>query len=87
MVQPLLDGCSIEKNDYRVAVLALFLGPKTVPNVSVYGPDHHFKDQCLNVEKCYLIFLHLVVGVSSSVWWFKNENWCFVLAHAMLVLA
>ena len=79
MVQPLLDACSIQKIDYQVAVLALFLSPKTVPNVSVYGPDHHFQDQWLNVERCFLIFLHLVVGVSSSVWWLKNGNWCFVL--------
>ena len=79
MVQPLLGACSIYKNDYQVAVLALFLSPRTVPNVSVYGPDHNFQDQWLNVERCYLICLHLVVGVSSSVWWFKNGNWCFVL--------
>ena len=34
-------------------------------------------------------FLHLVVGVSSSVRWFKNGNWHGVLflSHAMLVLA
>ena len=60
-------------------MLALFQSPKTVPNVSMYEPDHHFQDQWLNVKRCYLIFLHLVVGVSSSVWWFKNGNWCFVL--------
>ena len=60
-------------------MLALFLSPRTVPNVSVYGSDHHFQDQWLNVKRCYLIFLHLVVGVSSSVWWFKNGNSCFVL--------
>ena len=67
MVQPLLDACSIWKNDYQVALLALFLSPVTVPNVAVYGPDHHFQDQWLDVERCYLIFLHLVVSVSSSV--------------------
>ena len=87
MVQPLFDASSIQRNDYQVVVLALFLSPRTVSNVSMYGPDHHFQDQWLNVERCYLIFLHLVVGVSSSVWWVKNGNWCFVLAHAMLVLA
>ena len=59
-------------------MLALFLSPRTVPDVSVYGPDHHFQDQWLDVERCYLIFLHLVVRVSSSVWWFKNGNWCLV---------
>ena len=58
MVQPLLDACSIQKNDYQVAVLALILCPRTVPNVSMYGPDHHFQDQWLDVERCYLIFLH-----------------------------
>ena len=70
-------------------MLALFLSPRIVPNVLVYGPDHHFQDQWLNVETCYLVFLHLVVGVSSSVWWFKNRNWClvFVPIHAMFVLA
>ena len=59
-------------------MLVLFLSPKTVPNVSVYGPDHHFQDQWLDVERRYLIFLHLVVNVSSSVRWFKNGNWCIV---------
>ena len=55
------------KTDYQVAMLVRFLCPRTVPNVSVYGPDHHFQDQWLDVERCYLIFLHLVVSVSSSV--------------------
>ena len=59
-------------------MLALFLSPRTVSNVSVYGLDHHFQDQWLNIERCYLIFLHLVVGVSSSVWWFKNRNLCLI---------
>ena len=40
---------------------ALILSPRTVPNVTVYGPDHHFLDQWLDVERCYLIFLHPVV--------------------------
>ena len=79
MVQPLFDACSIYKNDYLVAVLALILSPRTVPNMSVYGPDHQFQDQWLDVERCYLIFLHPLVGVSRSVWWFKYGNWCFVL--------
>ena len=60
-------------------MLALILSPKTVPNMSVYGPDHHFLDQWLDVGRCYLIFLHLVVGVSRSVWWFKYGNWSLVL--------
>ena len=58
--------------------MALFLCPSTVPNLSVYGPDHHFQYQRLDVERCYLVFLHLVVSVSSSVWWFKNGNWYLV---------
>ena len=60
-------------------MLALILSPRTVPNVSVYGPDYHFQDQRLDVERCYLIFLHPVVSVSRSVWWFKYGYWCFVL--------
>ena len=39
--------------------------------------EHNF--QWLDVRRCYLIFLHHVVGVSRSVWWLKNGNWCFVL--------
>ena len=57
-------------------MLDLFLSPRTVPNLFVYVPDHHFLDQWLHVGRCYLIFLHLMVGVSSSVWLFKNGNWC-----------
>ena len=71
MAEPLLD-C-------QVAVSALILRTRTVPSVSVYGLDHHFLDQWLDVVGCYLIFLPLVVSVSRSVWWFKNGNWCFVL--------
>ena len=58
-------------------MLASNLSPRTVQSVSVYGPDHHFQDQWLDVERCYLTFLHPVVG--TSVWWFTNGNWCFVL--------
>ena len=65
MVQPLLDACSIKKNDYQVAVLALFLSPRTVPNMACLGPC--LSGSVVNVERCYLILLHLVVGVSSSV--------------------
>ena len=43
--------------------------------------------QRLDVVSCYFTFLHSLVGVSSSVWWFKNRNWCLYLSHAMLVLA
>ena len=47
--------------------------------MSMYGPDHHFQGQWLDVGRCHLIFLHLVVGISGSVWCFKDGNWCFVL--------
>ena len=77
MVQQLYDACGIYKCDYQVAVLALI--QRTVRNVSVYGPDYHFQDQWLDVERCYLIFLHPVVCVVRSVLCFKNGNWCFVL--------
>ena len=60
-------------------MLALILSPRTVPNVSVYGPDYHFWGQWLDVDQGYLIFLYAVVSVSCSVWWFKDGNWCFVL--------
>ena len=56
-------------------MLALFISPRTVPNMSAY---HHFQDQWLDVERCYLVFLHLVVSISSTVWWFKNGNSCLV---------
>ena len=52
-----------------------------MPNVSVYGRDHYFQGQWLDVDKGYLIFLHLVINVSLSVWWFKDGNWCFVLVR------
>ena len=74
MVQPLFDTYSIYECDYQVAVLALIQSPRTVPNVSVYGQDHHFQDQWLDVERRYLIFLHPVVCVSRSVLWFKNGS-------------
>ena len=57
MVQPLFDTYSIYECDYQAAVLALIQSPRTVPNVQ----DHHFQDQWLDVERCYLIFLHPVV--------------------------
>ena len=45
-------------------MLALILSPRTVPNLSLYGPDCHFRGQWLDVDQGYLIFLHPVVGVS-----------------------
>ena len=47
--------------------------------MSVYGLNHQFQDQWLDVGRCYFIFLHPVVSVSGSGWWFKYGNWCFVL--------
>ena len=87
MIQPLMDACSIQKNDYQVAVLALFLSPRTMANVSVYGPDHHFQDQWLNIERCYLIFwiLQSVLVVQSGG--LRMEIGVLYLSHAMLVLA
>ena len=73
MVQPLLDAYSIYKNDYTVGVLALFLSPRTVPNMSVYGPDHRFQVQGLDFKRSHLVCLHPVVNVSSSVWWLSME--------------
>ena len=67
------------KSDYYLAVLALILSPETAPNMSMNGQDHHFQSHWLDIMSCYFTFLHPVVGVSSSVWWFKNGNWCFVL--------
>ena len=68
-------------------MLALIQSPKTVPDVSVYGPDHHFQGQWLNVERCYLIFLHLVVIVSYQSDGLRIKIGVLYLSHAMLVLA
>ena len=68
-------------------MLALILSPRTVPNVSLYGPDNHCLDQWLVVGRCYLIFLHLVVGVSRLLWRLRMEIGVLCLSHAMLVLA
>ena len=38
------------KTEYKVALLALILSPRTVPKVSVYGPDYHFRGQWLDVD-------------------------------------
>ena len=55
--------------------------------MSVYGTDHHFQDQWLDVERCFLIFLHPGVGVSRSLWCIRTEIGVLYLSHAMLVLA
>ena len=59
--------------NYQVAVLALFLSPRTVPNVSTT-----FRISGWTLRDVNPVFLHLVVSVSSSAWWFKNGNWCLV---------
>ena len=59
-----------------------------MPNVSVYGSDHHFQDQWLDVERCYLIFPHRVwsvsVGQSGGL---SMEIVVLYLSHDMLFLA
>ena len=60
-------------------MLALDSKSRIVPNMSVYGPDHHFQEQWSGVERYYLIFLHPVVGVNGSVWRFICGNGCLVL--------
>ena len=52
-----------------------------MPNMSVYGRDHHFQEQWLGVEKYYVIFLRDQSGGLSM------EIGVFYLSHAMLVLA
>ena len=76
------------KNDYQVAVSALILSPRTVPNMSVYGPDHHFQDQWLDGERCYLIFCILQsVSVDQSGGLSMEIGILYLSRHAMLVLA
>ena len=79
---------SIEnKNYYQVAVLALILSPRTVPNVSMYGPDYHFQDQLLDIEKCYLIFCILWSVLVDQSGGLRMEIGVLYLSHALLVLA
>ena len=68
-------------------MLALIQSARTVPNVSVYGLDHHFQGQWLDIERCYLIFLHLVVIVSNQCGGLRMEVGVLYLSHAILVLA
>ena len=75
------------KNDYYVTVLALILSPETGPNMSVYGPDHHFQGLWLDIVSCHFTVLHPMVGVSSSVWWLGMETGVLYLSHAKLVQA
>ena len=68
-------------------MLALIPSPRTVPNVSMYGPDHHFLDQWLDVGRCYLIFLHLVSVSVDQSGGLRMETGVLYLSHTMLVLA
>ena len=46
-----------------------------ISELSVYGPDHHYQGQWLDVEKCYLIFLLLVVRcVRTESWNFRPKG-------------
>ena len=58
-----------------------------MPNVSVYGPDHHVQGQLLDVERCYLIFLHLESVSVDQSFSLRMEIGALYLSHAMLVLA
>ena len=58
-----------------------------VPNMSVYGPDHHFQEQWLGVGDV-TSFLCILRSVSVN----QSCGFCMVsgvwyLSHAMLVLA
>ena len=56
--------------------------------MSLYRPHHHFQGQWLDVERCYLIFLHPVVCVSvSQSGGLSMDIGVLFLSHAMLVLA
>ena len=68
-------------------MLALIPSPRTVPNLSVYGPDHHFQDQWLDVERCYLIFEILQSASVDQSGGLSMEIGVPYLSHAMLVLA
>ena len=52
--------------------------------MSVYGPDHHFQDQCLGVERFFCILLSLSVDQYGGL---CMEIGVLYLSHAMLVLA
>ena len=67
------------RDDYWVAALAFGSGSwGCARRVRVWaGPP--FLGWWLGVGRCHLIFLHLVVGVGGSVWWFGDGDWCFVL--------
>ena len=55
--------------------------------MSVYGLDHHFQDQWLGVERCYLIFLHPAAVSVDQSGGLRMEIGVLYLSHAMLVLA
>ena len=50
-----------------------------MPNVSIYGTDHHFQGQWLDIDRCFISFSCILwsvsvdVGVScSSIFVFKG---------------
>ena len=66
--------CQRKTHSSRPKPLNYYACKSTSCCLAVYGPDRRFQDQWLDVERCYLTFLHLLVGVSRSVWWFKYGN-------------
>ena len=63
----------------------LALNTKTVPTMSVYGPDHHFQEQWLgvrNVTSFFCILRSVSVNRSGG---FSMEIGVLYLSHAMLV--
>ena len=65
----------------------LILSPKTVPNVSVYGPDHHFQGKGWTLRdvtslSCILWSVSVVQSGGLSL-----EIGVLYLSHALLVLA
>ena len=52
--------------------------------MSVYGPDHHFQDQWLGIERCHLILQSVSVDQSGDL---SMEIGVLYLCHAMLVLS
>ena len=55
--------------------------------MSVYEPDHHFQDQWLDIERCYLIFCILQSVSVDQSGGLSTEIGVLYLSHAMLVLA
>ena len=54
--------------------------------MSVYDPDHHFQDQWLFVERCYLIFCIIQSVSLDQSGGLSIEIGVLYLSHAVLVL-